>query len=195
MPSSYFKAVQEIKKWPGVGQKSAERLAFHFYELDSERFSRMGAILSDFRRQTRVCATCGLYSEYDPCRICSSEKRSDKKLCLVATVLDAFAIERSGGYNGKYHVLGGLVAPVKAITLEQLNVSTLSERLNPVEEIILAFEQTLDAEATIHALRRAYSEHNLHWTRLAMGIPSGAGLDNIDEQTIKKSFINRESIQ
>ncbi|HMB01910.1 MAG TPA: toprim domain-containing protein, partial [Spirochaetota bacterium] len=151
--------------------------------------------LKNMRQKTGFCSVCGLLSEQDPCRVCRSSARDRQTICVVKNVRDALIIERSGTYNGLYHVLGKLISPVNDIYEKDLPVEKLLNRLTAqTAEIIFALEHTVEAEATIKAIVKYLGGYKLKTTRVAIGIPIGTGLEFIDDDTMQRSLNNRISI-
>lgn len=168
-------------------------MAFHFLEMKEEDFTFLLDTLRGFRAQTKRCPVCGLISEQSPCRICADPLRSERLLCVVKDVQDAFRVEKSRAFRGKYHVLGGLVSPLDTVREEDLSIDRLAERAKGgVEEILFAFEQSVESEVTIKAVvRRLAAFEALRYSRLAVGIPSGSGLEHLDAETLKTAVENR----
>ena len=173
----------------------AERMAFQILEMDIVDVENLSRSIINFKKGILYCKLCGLISEQNPCKICSSDKRDHQTLCLVKNVQDAFMIEKSGGYLGLYHVLGGLLSPIDRIDLKNLNINNLEQRMGSIKEVIFAMEQTVQAEATVKVLLpilfKAKPAKEFNITRLAMGIPSGTSLEYMDEDTLKHSLSNR----
>lgn len=192
--SSRFDTLSSLlRRFPGIGKKSAERLAFYILALSEEEANSFLKAFTDFRAHTGFCKICGLMSENNPCRICQSNKRDRSIICVVKDVQDALAIERSGGYNGLYHVLGGVISPVKNIYEKDLFIETLLKRItNNVKEIIFAMEQTVEADATVKLIcSKPEFKRGISVSRLAIGIPTGTGIEHIDETTLNSAVRNR----
>lgn len=168
-------------------------MAFHFLSMKEEDFSFLLGTIRDFREKTKLCPVCGLVSEYSPCRICADPARSERLLCVVKDVQDAFRVEKSRAFKGKYHVLGGLVSPLETVREEDLSIDRLATRVaSGVDEILFAFEQSVESEVTIKAVTRRLSAFgDVRYSRLAVGIPSGAGLEHLDAETLKTAVENR----
>lgn len=192
VPSVFKRVADELKGLPGIGPKSAERIIFFLLSTKKEKGIRLANAISDLISRTSACKTCGLISEYNPCRICSSPNRDRNLICLVKGVQDALSIERSRAFKGLYHVLGGLLSADG--NAEGLNVSGLINRIDGKKEIIFAFESCMEAEQTIRfvveKIKDAGKSQTL-FSRMAIGIPIGASLEYVDDDTIRQSFSNR----
>lgn len=194
MASLFNQVLHSLKQFPGVGQRMAERLVFHILEMPEGEFDFFLGSVKDFRDQTKHCIVCGLISEQSPCRICSSNTRDRSIICIVKNIQDAFTLEKSGAYQGLYHVLGGVLSPIDEISEKDLTIDSLLERLEGVEELIFALEQNIESEATIKCICRYSQVGDLKTSRMAVGIPTGTGLEFVDENTIKNSLKNRTSV-
>lgn len=196
MASLFQKVMSGFRKFPGIGQKTAEKLTFHALSMKEDEIRFFAESLLEFRRNTKICGICGLVSEVDPCRICRDEARDKTTICVVKDVQDAFTVEKSRGFQGRYHVLGGLVSPLDDVSEKDLSIPKLLQRIKaPIAEILFAFESNLESEATVKAVRRALAPYpDLKFSRLAVGIPAGTGLEFIDADTLKKSIQNRYSL-
>ena len=199
MPSYFKQVIEHFKKLPGIGQKSAERITFYLLKLPKEEITTFLEVINDFKKHTIICEICGLISEQNPCRICSSYKRNRSIICIVKSIQDAIVIERSGSYFGLYHVLDGLISPINGTYEEDLNISKIEVRISKeIKEIIFALEQNIEAEATIKLISEKIKRSNSHkiiFSRMATGIPMGIGIEQIDEHTLKQSLLNRYSIK
>ena len=197
MSFSYNRLIQSLKKLPSIGKRSATRIAFHLLEIDRREVRDLVEAIDDFVKKTRHCKVCGLISEQNPCRICSGSGRDQQAICVVKNVQDAISIERSHGYRGLYHVLGGLISPLEGINEEDLPLEGLLCRLRrPRMEVIFALEQTPEAEATISLMKKKILScvTGIKLSRMAMGIPIGTELEYLDGLTLKSSLDNRHVI-
>ena len=194
MASLFNQVLHGLKQFPGVGQRMAERLAFHLLEMPPEELAFFLKSVKDFRTKTKHCVTCGLISEHNPCRICISRTRDRSIICVVKNIQDAFTLEKSGAYQGLYHVLGGVISPIDEVAEKDLSIKSLLERLEGVKEIIFALEQNIEAEATIKCICRYPQTRSLKTSRMAIGIPTGTGLEFVDEDTIKNSLRHRTAV-
>ncbi len=195
MSSAFKAACTAFAKLPGLGRRSAERLVFHLLAHKSMTTEVLTA-LKRVIQEMQPCSTCGLISETNPCKICSTPTREQKLICVVKTAHDAFRIERSGGFNGLYHVLGGLLSPLAAVDEQDLTIAQLCTRVRgQKKELLLAFEDSLEGVATAQLLReRLSNENGLRFTRMAVGLPVGAGLEHIDSVTLKHSLAQRKQL-
>jgi len=191
----FTRVTAAFKRFPGVGAKLAERMTFHLVGMSEQEIESLVNSILDFSLKVKPCRICGVISEFNPCRICSSPKRDGSILCVVENNRDAFIIERSGAFKGHYHVLGGVICPVKNISEENLRIKELCARITPqVQELLFALEQNMESEVTIKTILRALPENNLTVSRLASGIPAATGLEFIDEDTMRKAVANRSRV-
>lgn len=195
-PASIENLIQEFKKLPGIGEKTAERFVFHLLGRGREAATRLGDALFALERSVIICARCRSVSETDPCRICRDPARRDDELCLVADQQGLSAIERTGAYRGKYFVLGGLLSPIEGVTPETLGLDALDRRLQggTVRELLMAVNPTIEGEATMAYLSRRYAASLPRVTRLARGLPRGADLEYADEVTLSDALVGRRDI-
>lgn len=188
--------IDELGRLPGVGPKSAQRLAFHLLQVDRADAERLaGAILSAAQDIT-FCSRCFNVSEGEQCRICRDPKRTDDVICVVAEPKDVQAIEKTGEFRGRYHVLGGLIVPIDGITPDKLHIAELVRRLGeePVTEVVIALNPTVDGETTASYLRRQLQTLGLTVTRIASGLPVGGDLEYADQVTLGRAFAGRTSM-
>lgn len=188
--------IDELGRLPGVGPKSAQRIAFHLLTVDGEQIVDLMDALRRVKDEVRFCITCGNVSEEDVCRICRDPKRVDDVICVVEESKDVAAIERTHEFRGRYHVLGGAIDPVNGVGPDQLRMSELMARLqNPsIEEIIIATDPNLEGEATATYLVRMLAPMGLRVTRLASGLPVGGDLEYADEVTLGRAFAGRRLV-
>ena len=188
--------IEELKKMPGVGPKSAQRLAFYVLQSSKQEMEKLLLAIRDAKIKIRHCTTCFNITDIDPCRICADDNREPTLLCVVAEPKDLVAMERSREYNGKYHVLGGLISPLDGLGPDSLRIKELLARLQKEKfaEIVLAISPTTEGEATIIYLTRLFRPLGLKVTRVAYGLPIGADMDYADEATLSKAFEGRREI-
>jgi recombination protein RecR len=193
---SLAKLIEELKKLPGIGPKSAQRLAF--FLLGSSRASVDGLVASILQAKERLkyCSQCFNITDVDPCKICADASRSGDSLCVVAEPKDLVAIERSGVYNGKYHVLGGVISPLDGIEPDSLRIKELMSRLEKgtTKELVLAIGPTTEGEATVIYLNKLLKPFGIKMTRIAYGLPIGADLDYADPATLSKALEGRREV-
>lgn len=187
--------IDELGRLPGVGPKSAQRIAFHLLQADAVDVRRLADVLVQVKARVKFCTICFNVSEDDQCRICRDPRRDPALLCVVEEYKDVVAIERTREFRGRYHVLGGAISPIDGIGPEQLRMRELMMRLadNTVTEVILATDPNLEGEATATYLTRMLSPLNLRVTRLASGLPVGGDLEYADEVTLGRALAGRRS--
>lgn len=187
--------IDELGRLPGVGPKSAQRIAFHLLQAESVDVQRLAEVLLEVKRRVKFCAICFNVSEEDTCRICRDPRRDLTVIAVVEEYKDVAAIERTKEFRGRYHVLGGAISPIDGIGPEQLRITELIRRLadGAVQEIILATDPNLEGEATATYLTRQLSPYGLRVTRLASGLPVGGDLEYADEVTLGRAFVGRRS--
>jgi len=182
---------------PGLGRKSATRLALHLVGRDEAEgpAEELVAAVTEARLQVTNCSSCGAITEDDPCRICKSERRDGTQICIVATPVDILPFEKAGFFRGRYFVLGGLLSPLDGVRAEDLPFSRLEVRLDTdgVKEMIIALDSSVEGETTALYLQRLFEDRDLKLTRLATGIPVGGALAYIDEVTLQRAFQFRRS--
>jgi recombination protein RecR len=196
-PASIENLIQEFKKLPGIGEKTAERFVFHLLGRGREAATRLGDAIFALERSIIICGRCRSVSETDPCRICRDPARRDDELCIVADQQGLSAIERTGAYRGKYFVLGGLLSPIEGVTPETLGLDALDRRLQggTVRELLMAVNPTIEGEATMAYLSRRYATSLPRVTRLARGLPRGADLEYADEVTLSDALVGRREMK
>ncbi len=187
------KLVNELSKLPGVGQKSAQRLAFHIISMPEDKVRELAVAIFNGKKQIHYCPVCGDYTTEDPCAICRDDSRSNGQLCVVRDPRDVAAMERMREYEGKYHVLGGVISPVRGVTPQDIRINELIERLKTGEfnEVIIATNPDVEGEATAAYIAKLVKPMNIRVTRIAPGIPVGAELEYTDEVTLMRSFRGR----
>jgi recombination protein RecR len=187
--------IDELGRLPGVGPKSAQRIAFHLLQAEEPDVRRLADVLIEVKARVRFCSICFNVSEEELCRICSDPRRDPTVLCVVEEYKDVVAIERTREFKGRYHVLGGAISPIDGIGPEQLRVRELMMRLSDgtVTELILATDPNLEGEATATYLTRMLRDLDLTVTRLASGLPVGGDLEYADEVTLGRALAGRRS--
>ena len=187
---------ESLAKLPGVGKKSAERMAYSMLSFSDEDLLEISESIKDLKTNIRFCKTCGMISEEDECEICKDRDRDESIIMVVSYPKDVIAIEKSGTYNGKYHVLNGEISLSKGINIDNLNLPSLYERLssNKVREIILATNPTIDGETTALYLSKALEKYNVNVTRLAYGLQMGGNLEYVDPLTLSKALEGRHKL-
>jgi recombination protein RecR len=185
--------IDELGRLPGIGPKSAQRIAFHLLAADHADVTRLAAALQRVKDEVRFCRTCGNVAEADECRICRDARRDLSAICVVEEPKDVVAIERTREFRGRYHVLGGAISPIEGVGPDDLRVRELMVRLQDgtVTELILATDPNLEGEATATYLARLVKPMGLRVTRLASGLPVGGDLEYADEVTLGRAFEGR----
>lgn len=194
-PSKFIEnAIDEISKLPGIGKKSALRLALHLLKADESKTMALSKALIDLRTKTTYCRQCHNISDDELCQICTSINRDEQIICVVQDTRDVLAIENTAQYQGQYHVLGGIISPIAGIGPNDLNIDTLIKRISEsgqVKEIILALSPTMEGDTTAFYLQKKLTDFNLHITTIARGIPIGGDLEYADEITLGRSIASR----
>ncbi|PRX99509.1 recombination mediator RecR [Allonocardiopsis opalescens] len=185
--------IDELGRLPGIGPKSAQRIAFHLLSSDSADVQRLVGALVEVKERVRFCAICGNVSEEAECRICRDERRNPAVICVVEEPKDVVAIEKTREFRGRYHVLGGAISPIEGVGPEELRIRELMARLadGGITELIIATDPNLEGEATATYLARLVKPMGLKVTRLASGLPVGGDLEYADEVTLGRAFEGR----
>jgi recombination protein RecR len=188
--------IDSFSKLPGVGVKSAERMAYAVLAMREEDVLEFSKALADAKNKVHKCPLCGLYTEGEKCEICSDPNRDHQTLCVVSDVKDALAIEKMGNFHGVYHVLGGVISASKGIGAESLRIDSLLSRVKDegVKEVILATNPTLDGETTALFVAKLLEGKGVAVTRLGYGLPMGSSLDYADSLTLSKAFEGRKKL-
>jgi recombination protein RecR len=189
--------IDELGRLPGVGPKSAQRIAFHLLQTDAVDVRRLADVLIEVKAKVKFCNICFNVSEDDQCRICRDPRRDLTVLCVVEEYKDVVAVERTREFRGRYHVLGGAISPIDGIGPEQLRIRELLARLadGTVTEVILATDPNLEGEATATYITRMLTTLELRVTRLASGLPVGGDLEYADEVTLGRAFAGRRNAE
>lgn len=188
--------IHSLGKLPGIGEKTAARLAFHILRQPSDYAKELAQALVDVKERMRICSVCCNLSEDDPCEICSDPKRSDAAICVVEEPRDLIAIEKVREHKGRYHILHGSLSPIDGVGPEELKIRELLGRLHDgdVKEVIVATNPTVSGEATALYLSKLIKPLGVRVTRIAHGVPVGGSLEFIDEATLSKALENRREI-
>ncbi|WP_439475141.1 recombination mediator RecR [Algoriphagus formosus] len=198
LPSKLIEdAVTEISRLPGIGKKTALRLALHLLKQHEAHTEALALSLTRMRQEIKYCKTCHTISDDEECSICKSHKRDSSTICVVEDIRDVLAIENTNQYNGKYHVLGGVISPIQGIGPEELTIESLVSRISesansePVKEIILALSATMEGDTTAFYLGKRLKETGVSISTIARGIPVGGELEFTDEVTLGRSIMTR----
>lgn len=188
--------LEQLEKLPGVGPKSAQRLAFHILRAPREEGQKLAQAIVNVRAQIKPCARCGNFTDLELCDICTSPRRDSSQLCVVAEPRELLAVENSGEFNGRYHVLNGLLNPIEGVGPEQLNINALVRRISTegVQEVVLALSATVEGETTANYLVNVLKPRGVKLTQLARGLPFGGDLDYADQITIAGALRGRREI-
>ena len=188
--------IDELGRLPGIGPKSAQRIAFHILQTEQFDVTRLANVLLEVREKVRFCSICGNVSEQETCLICRDPRRNPAMICVVEEAKDVVAIERTREFKGLYHVLGGAISPIDGIGPDDLRIRQLMQRLadNTVQEVIIATDPNLEGEATATYLSRLLTTLEIKVTRLASGLPVGGDLEYADEVTLGRAFEGRRTV-
>ena len=180
--------IEELKKLPGVGTKSAQRLAFHILRSSASDADALSNSIKELKAQLRLCSVCNNITDVDPCLYCTSATRNQRLICVVEEPTNINSVEKTRGYNGVYHVLHGTLSPVNGVGPEQLRIANLLTRLGDVDEVIIATSPTVEGEATAGYLAHEMKGAGVKVTRIATGIPAGSDIEYADEVTMSRAM-------
>ncbi len=192
-PKTFNDLIECYKKLPGIGEKNAERLAFATLELDDEIIEVFSNSIKNIKSKTKNCLICNNLSEENQCTICSDESRNKKIICVVENTKNLVIFEKTGAFNGVYHVLGGLISPLDGINPEDINLEKLFKRVEeePIEEIILALKPSVEGETTALYIQKKLQNKKVKVTKIAYGVPMGTDMEYIDAMTLEIALSNR----
>lgn len=196
-PKPFGRLVGELAKLPGVGNKTAQRLAFHILSVSDREAEALASSIYDAKKTMRYCSVCGNLTDRDPCHVCDDKERNRNIICVVESPRDVMAMERIREYKGLYHVLNGVISPMEGIGPEDINLKSLINRLreNPgISEVILATNPNIEGEATAMYISRLLHSSGIRVTRIAHGLPVGGDLEYADEVTLIKAMEGRTEI-
>jgi len=190
------KMVNQLARLPGVGQKTAQRLAYHILSMQEDQVRELAVAIFNGKKQVHYCPVCGDYTDVDPCRICSDPNRDRSVVCVVRDPRDVAALERMRDYNGLYHVLHGVISPMDGVGPNDIRIKELMERLQggQVQELILATNPDIEGEATASYITRLARPLGVRITRIAHGVPVGGELEYTDEVTLSQAFQGRREV-
>jgi recombination protein RecR len=196
LPDSITALVAALNKLPGVGPRSAERIALHLVQTDSVIVKQLADVILRAREKIQFCTTCGALTEKSPCPICADARRDASLVCVVERAVDILSIEKSGAYRGKFHVLGGKISPLDGVEPEDLRIAELEKRLaqEPVKEVVIALGTDVEGDATSHYLAKRLARQGLKISRIAYGLPAGSGLEFADELTLSRALEGRREM-
>jgi recombination protein RecR len=195
-PEPIARLVEQFHKLPGIGPKSAQRLAYHILRIGDDEARALADAVLEVKQRIRLCSTCCYITEHDPCGYCTDERRDRSIVCVVEQALDIATIERSGGFRGLYHVLHGVLNPMDGVGPEDLRFRELLARVQggEVREVIMATNPSLEGEATAMYAARLLGPLDVKVTRLARGLPSGADLEYADDATLLRALEGRQAV-
>jgi len=196
LPDCINRLIDALRRLPGVGPRSAERMALHLVQSPREHAMDLAEAIREARMRTRFCSVCGSLTERDPCELCTDARRDETLLCVVEHPVDILSVEKSASYRGRFHVLGGKIAPLDGVGPEDLRITQLEERLakGGIKEVIIALGTDVEGDATSHYLSRHLARTGLKITRIAHGLPAGAGLEFADQLTLARALEGRREL-
>jgi recombination protein RecR len=197
LPDPVASLVSALNKLPGIGPRSAERIALHLVQAEPGTVQDLAQVILTARERVALCTLCGALTEQDPCGICADARRDASIICLVERPVDILSLEKSGTFHGKYHVLGGKISPLSGVDPEDLRIGELERRLQhePVREIVVALGTDVEGDATSFYLAKRLARPGLKVTRIAHGLPAGSGLEFADEITLSRALEGRREMQ
>jgi recombination protein RecR len=196
LPDSISALISALSKLPGVGPRSAERIALHLVQTDSAVVKQLADAILSAREKIMFCEICGSLTEKSPCSICEDSRRDATLVCVVERAVDILSVEKSGSFRGKFHVLGGKISPLDGVEPEDLRIVELEKRLanEPVKEIIIALGTDVEGDATSSYLAKRLARVGLKISRIAYGLPAGSGLEFADELTLSRALEGRREM-
>ena len=196
-PDILTKTIEYFKKFNGIGEKTAERLSLSVLEMSSDDVDNFSKSIIELKNKIIRCKVCGHITEEEVCSICSNKNRNDNLICVVEDYKSVFMFEKTGNYEGKFHVLNGVISPIDGITPDELNISTLLDRISKLDgekEVIIALKPSIEGEATTLYLKKILEKYNVKITRLSYGIPMGVEIDYLDSITLDRALKDRKDI-
>jgi len=195
-PDSLNNLINSLKKLPSIGEKSAERLAFAIMNMDDEAVNLFSSSILDVKSKIKKCSICGNITESDKCNICTNEDRDDSIICVVEDSKNIITLEKMGSYNGKYHVLNGLISPMNGKGPNDIEITSLVNKVknNEIKEVIIAISPTLEGETTALYISKLLESTNVIVSKIAYGIPMGADMEYLDPMTLSMALNNRNKI-
>jgi recombination protein RecR len=196
LPESIATLTTALSKLPGVGPRSAERIALHLVQTDPAVVKHLANAILRAREKIRFCTTCGALTEKSPCPICDDSRRDISLVCVVEKAVDILNIEKSGTFHGKFHVLGGKISPLDGVEPEDLRIAELEKRLThePIKEVVIALGTDVEGDATSFYLAKRLARNGLKISRIAYGLPAGSGLEFADELTLSRALEGRREM-
>ena len=196
LPPSITALTAALARLPGVGPRSAERIALHLVQTEVPLVKHLAETIINARERVQLCTICGALTELSPCPICADARRDGSLLCVVARAVDILSIEKSGTFRGKFHVLGGKISPLDGVEPEDFHIGELEKRLaaEPIAEVIIALGTDVEGDATSYYLAKRLARHGLKISRIAYGLPAGSGLEFADELTLSRALEGRREM-
>jgi recombination protein RecR len=196
LPDSITALIAALSKLPGVGPRSAERIALHLVQTESGIVKQLADVIVTARERIQFCTTCGALTEKSPCSICDDARRDGSLICVVERAVDILSVEKSGTFRGKFHVLGGKISPLDGVEPEDLRIAELEKRLTtePIKEIVIALGTDVEGDATSNYLAKRLARSGLKISRIAYGLPAGSGLEFADELTLSRALEGRREM-
>ncbi len=194
IPDSINRLIEEFSRFPGIGRKTAQRMAFHVLKSPNDQAVHLAEAVMDMKTKIKSCAVCNGITEDDPCRICSDPKRDQSSICIVEDAGDIYTFEKSNSFQGLYHVLGGVLSPLDGIGPDDLNITELLERTQPGYELIIATNPSIEGEATSLYIAKLFNGKDVKVTRLARGLPMGGDLEYVDDATLIRAMEGRTAL-
>lgn len=193
-PDSILQLIEAFSSFPGIGKKTAQRMAFHVLRSSSNIASQLSESVINMKSKIRFCSVCNGITENDPCNICSNPKRDESSICIVEQASDVYTFEKTNSYHGVYHVLGGVLSPLDGIGPDDLAIASLISRVKPGYEIVIATNPSIEGEATSLYIAKLLKQQSVKVTRLARGLPMGGDLEYLDEATLMRAMEGRTII-
>lgn len=193
-PDSILQLIEAFSSFPGIGKKTAQRMAFHVLRSSSNIASQLSESVINMKSKIRFCSVCNGITENDPCNICSNPKRDESSICIVEQASDVYTFEKTNSYHGVYHVLGGVLSPLDGVEPDDLSIESLISRVKPGYEIVIATNPSIEGEATSLYIAKLLNEQSVKVTRLARGLPMGGDLEYLDEATLMRAMEGRTTI-
>ena len=196
LPDSITALISALAKLPGIGPRSAERIALQLVQTESAAVKHLAEAILQARERIQFCTTCGALTENSPCPVCDDARRDASLVCVVERAVDIISVEKSGTFRGKFHVLGGKISPLDGVEPEDLRIADLEKRLahEPIREIVIALGTDVEGDATSNYLAKRLARKELKITRIAYGLPAGAGLEYADELTLSRALEGRREM-
>jgi len=197
LPEAIASLIAGLNKLPGIGPRSAERIALHLVQAEAGSVKQLAETILSARDRVKLCDVCGALTENSPCGICADARRDSSLICVIERPVDIISIEKSGTFRGKYHVLGGKISPLDGVQPEDLRIAALEKRLSnePIKEIVIALGTDVEGDATSFYLARRLARPALSITRIAHGLPAGTGLEFADELTLSRALEGRRELK